>query len=390
MCIQQKQGALKRDFFHAMVITGNTIEKDTLTRALRNSMPFKQLIIAILMISGLGSTQAMNMVDPTFKEHLEKALVDFNAYTGFKYHFINNMCDVDTLCIEPGKTVGQLIDEALLTNTQKALFIAQVVQCRRTDRGAVIRTLYRAYEEDSMALWYLKDWLDIGRYLNFYDPGDIDSTDYDTENPGKTIGDRIAEHLSMSEKAQKKGVLAAVFGALRSLADVHVSKPTDDSTGKDKTKSMNELRKKALDFAKLAQYSRSNKHSVSVTLFKAYENDPTLFADLKEWQDFVKADVRTIYYDASKTRTLAQRIDALKRDDVSNLFKISNATLTKPNPILESPPKSNNDDKKAKWSMGKTLGVTALVASAGLLYYYMSNKDSKKNLVDQPQALEKH
>ncbi len=207
-----------------------------------------------------------------------------------------------------------------------------LVDCNDRIRPQRFRDLYENYEIDPARRFAnLQIWVERHRQ-------DIDKVDY---YDGKTIGDRIAERLST-----------------------------------------NEHRKEALVFAKIAQSARSNKHSVMVTLFKAYEKDSSVIADLKDWQDFVKADSSEIYYDSAKKITIAQRVEALNRDALTSIFKLSQAA-----PDAKAKLSGKSDDgKKAKWSMGKKVGVvTALAAGAGLLYYYMNNKDSKNKLSDQSQ-----
>ncbi len=513
-------------------------------------MSFKRLLIAILVASGFGSLQAMNMVDPTFKELLERALIDRAAYEDFRNHFNSDMCNVDELFIEPGKTVGQRISEALVTHPNTAILVARVVHCRRTDKRSVIRTLYKAYENgyavlDAIAYWApyaqpdvdryhyqdpakkcdksiadriaerldvdetreetlavarllqgfrtnkgsvfytlfrayesgqdvlddLKSWIkmfpldvdqfyynskskqtigeritellraketrkealeiaiivdpkrsdrnsvmqtlyqayendstaleDLEDWLNqFEEADDIDTIDYDPAKPGKTIGDRVGERLNMNAQSKDtsvKEIASSVFSSLgnpfgaffsRKKGAGAVGAPARKDSQRFRELSANEHRKEALAFAKLVQRVRSNKHSVLLTLFKAYETDSTVFEDLKEWQGFVKADVSKIYYDSDKKVTLAQRIEALKRDDVSNLFKLSPATssdITIDKEPIKKDRKKNND---GTWSLGKKVGaVGALVAGAGLVYYFMSSKGPKNTLSQKPQAL---
>ncbi len=515
-------------------------------------MLLKRFLIIILVVSGFGSMQAIDMIDPISKELLERALVDQGAFEDFRDHYRNDMYNVDKLLIEPDKTAGQLIADHLVTHAKTALKVAELVHSKRTNRVSVIRTLYRAYENgqtvwDDLVYWVkfarpdvdkvhydpvngdmtigqhitkrlkdrrtrkealavaellqgtrtnkntvfrvlykayeidrevlndLESWfqkfpLDVDRcyyapakqgdkttigehilerlrdkatrkealevacivdlersrhqsviqtlyrayevdptaledlenWFDCFEEGgdDIDYVDYDSTKPGKTIGDRIAERLNIkahSKNAHKKGRLASAFESLYHVVfDAFATKKelfvvdTDPATGEllYDGLSAHEHRKEALAFAKLAQRGRSKKHSVTLTLFKAYEQDPTVFADLKEWQDFVKADSSKIYYDSDKKITLAQRIEALKRDDVSNLFKLSPATpsdITIDKEPIKKDRKKNND---GKWSLGKKVGaVGALVAGAGLVYYFMNAKDSKNTLSQNPQTL---
>ncbi len=511
-------------------------------------MPLKRFLIIILVVSGFGSMQAMDMVDPTFKELLERALIDRAANEDFRNHFNGDMCNVDELFIEPGKTVGQRISEALVTHTNTAVLVARIVHCRRTDKRSVIRTLYKAYENgyavlDAIAWWVpyaqpdidryhyqdpakksdktiadriterldvdetreatlavaelfqpyrslecsvfhtlyrayesgqdvlddLKSWIkkfpldvdqfyyngkskqtmgeritellraketrkealeiaiivdtqrsnrrsvmqtlyqayesdpttleDLENWLNEFEEeaDNIDTIDYDPAKPGKTIGDRLAERLNMNAQSKDTSVketAPSVFSSLGNPFGAFFSKkkgagavgaPVSKDSQRFTELSANEHRKEALAFAKLAQRTRSNKHSVLVTLFKAYEKDTTVFADLKEWQDFVKADSSKIYYDSDKKVTLAQRIETLKRDDVSNLFKLSPATPNIDKKVYKVDRKITHD---GKWSMGKKAGVVgALIAGAGLVYYFMNAKDSKNTISQKPQTL---
>ncbi len=252
--------------------------------------------------------------DKTALEDLESWVKDFEK-------------DVDKTAdlAHPGKTIGERITELLKDKTTRkdALAIAMIVQDYRSNEDIVFQTLYKAYESDPTALKELQSWFDE------YEGDDVDKIQYNPAKAGKTIGERIAARLS-----------------------------------KDKT------RKDALAVAKLVQGDRSDKESVLRTLYTAYEKDQTVFADLKEWQEFVNADITAIRFDPALPETIAQRIEALKRDDLTNLFKIT---------ATAQPKAKTPDDKKAKWSIGKTLGLTTLAAGAGVLcyYYYMNSKDSK-------------
>ncbi len=318
--------------------------------------------------------------------------------------------DVDDIYYDPanedGGTIGEHIVDRLKTkDTRKAaLDVAILVDEYRANRDIVMQTLYAAYEKDHTVLEDIKKWI-----VAFEGADDVDEIDYNPQDPGKTIGDRITERLRTQRDKKEALAVAAVVQEARSCKKVifrelfkdylcdnavyaelegwFLKFPLDiDMVFYDRAKRIetigdrlakhlrtNTHRKEALAVAKLVQGARSLKNSVLLTLFKACEKDPTVFSDLKEWQEFVKADVSKIYYDSAKKITIAQKVAALNRDDVSNLFKHS--TITQP-----------VDGKKAKWSMGKKVGVvTALAAGAGLLYYLMNNKDSKNKLSEQPQ-----
>ncbi len=319
--------------------------------------------------------------------------------------------DVDDIDYDPADkdagTIGEHITKRLkVRDTRKAaLDVAMLVDEYRADRNIVMQTLYAAYEKDQTVLEDIKKWI-----VAFEGADDVDEIDYNPEDPGKTIGDRITERLRTQWHKKEALAIAAVVQGARSckkvifrelykdyelfcdnaayaeLEDWFVKFPLDIDTvfygSAKRTETIgdriakhlrtNTHRKEALAVAKLVQGARSQKNSVLLVLYKAYEKDPTVFVELKEWQEFVKADVSKIYYDSAKKITIAQKVAALSRDDVSNLFKHS--TITQP-----------VDGKKAKWSMGKKVGVvTAFAAGASLLYYYMNNKDSKNKLSDQP------
>ncbi len=268
------------------------------------------------------------------------------------------------------------------TEVDGFLEVARIVYSEDASGQSKLQTLYKLYEKDPTVLKDGEYWFET-----FFDAGeDIDKVDFDPAHPGKTIGDRITERLNINpkrKKAPKKGVFASAldfvlraFVSERDLVDRATGDKTVDGFAEDV--SPTEHRKEALAFAKLAQRARSNKDSVLVTLFKAYEKDPSVFADLMEWQDFVKADVSKIYYDSLRTITLAQRIESLDRDDLSNLFKLSRTTL--------SPTKPGKNAKSSKWSMGEKVAVGALAAGAGLLCYYMLNKDPKNLGSDKQHA----
>ncbi len=246
--------------------------------------------------------------------------------------------DVDKVAdqADPNKTIGECITEKLRVKATRkdALAVARLVYEHRSDENVVLQTLYTAYENDAAVFEELKDW--VNECVE-----DVDKTDYDPTNPGMTIGGRIAERISAAA-----------------------------------------TRKDALAVAEIVQMDRSDKESVLRTLYTAYEKDQAVFDDLKEWQHKVKADVTTIRFDPALPETIAQRIQALGRDDLSNLFKIT--AIAQANPAPNAKP---NAAKQSSWSMGKTLGVAALAAGAGFAYYYMINKNLKKNSADQPQAL---
>ncbi len=246
--------------------------------------------------------------------------------------------DVDKVADQagPNKTIGECITEKLRVKATRkdALDLARLVWDHRSNKNIVLQTLYTAYENDTAVFKDLENW------VNGFEE-DVDTTDYDPTNPGMTIGGRIAERLSAAA-----------------------------------------TRKDALAVAEIVQMDRSDKESVLRTLYAAYEKDQSVFDDLKEWQRKVDADVTTIRFDPALPETIAQRIEALGRDDLSNLFKIT--ATAQANPVPNAKP---NAPKQSSWSMGKTLGVAAVVAGAGFVYYYMINKNLKKNSADQPQAL---
>ncbi len=392
-------------------------------------MSFKRLLITILVVSGFGSLQAMNMVDPTFKELLERALVDHTAYRAFQDYYRRDTFDVDDRLIEPGKTVGQFINEALVNDrldkavrrhkvvfslTKEALAVAKLVYVKRSDKSSVTRTLYKGHECGLVVLDELEDWIKYAR-------PDVDKLYYDAAKRDMTIGEHLTKRLQEKEtrreaikvadivyvdRSNYQSVLQTLYKAYENdstaLEDLHywfdlfleggedIDTIDFDPARPGKTigdrvterLSTNEHRKEALAFAKLAQGVRSRKNSVLVTLFKAYEKDSTVFADLKEWQDFVKADVSKIYYDSAKKITIAQRVATLKRDDVTSIFKQSKAA---PDAQAKSTGKSD-DGKKATWSMRKKVGVVgALIAGAGLLYYYTNYKNPKNAVSDKSQ-----
>lgn len=275
------------------------------------------------------------------------------------------------------------------TEVDGFLEVARIVYAEDANGQSKLQTLYKLYEKDPTVLKDGEYWFET-----LFDAGeDIDKVDYDPEDPElstrswrRTIGERITQRLNINpqrKKAPKKGIFASalhyVLRAFISERDL-VDRATEDKAvdGFREDVSPTEHRKEALAFAKLAQRARSNKDAVLVTLFKAYEKDPSVFADLMEWQDFVKADVSKIYYDSVSTITLAQRIESLDRDDLSNLFKLSRTTL--------SPTKPNKNAKSSKWSMGEKVAVGALAAGAGLLCYYMLNKDPKNIGSDKQHA----
>ncbi len=395
-------------------------------------MVLKRLLIIVLGVSGFGSMQAMDMVDPTFKELLERALVDHTAYKAFQDYYRRDTFDVDDRLIEPGKTVGQFINEGLVNErldkvvrrhkvvfslTKEALAVAKLVYVKRSDKPSVTRTLYKGHESGLVVLDELEDWVEYAR-------PDVDKLYYDPAKRDMTIGEHLTKRLQ--EKATRReaikvadilyvdrsnyqSVLQTLYKAyendLTALEDLHywfdlfleggedIDAIDFDPARPGKTigervterLSTNEHRKEALAFAKLAQGVRSRKNSVLVTLFKAYEKDSKVFADLREWQEFVQADSSKIYYDSAKKITIAQRVAGLKRDDVTNIFKLSKSAPSDAN----AKPKANADDaKKAKWSMSKKAGIVgALIAGAGLLYYYMNYKDPKNTISEKPQTL---
>ncbi len=313
--------------------------------------------------------------------------------------------DIDRIDYDPaspGKKIGDHITDGLKEKATRkaALAVAMIVEEKRSKNDIVMQTLYRAYESDLEALEDLKKWVD-----GFEGREDVDEVDYDPANPGKKIGECITELLNSPATRQKALAAAAVVQRDRSFNNEVVRAlykayerdngvyddlkswltlfPVDiDKVYYDLLKdtigdritirlSIDVHRKEALAISKLLQGARSDQKTVLLTLFKAYEQDQKVFADLKEWQDFVKADAHKIYYDYAKNITLAQRIDALKRNDLSDLFK---STTT-----------NARDGKKANWS--KAVGLGALAAGAGLLYYYMIYKDPKKSVSEKPQAL---
>ncbi len=324
--------------------------------------------------------------DPTALEELKSWLEDFEE-------------NVDAMNYAPGKTIGARITDRLINPATRkgALAVAKLVQVDRTNKDIVLQTLYIACENDKTALEDLEGWVKVSKK-------DVDAVNY---APGKTIGERITERLNNKATRKEALAVAMVVQLDRSKDDIvfqtlykaYESDPTalqelqswfDEFTGDDVDKiqydpakagktigeriaarlSKDKTRKEALAVAKLVQAERSNKESVLRTLYTAYEKDQTVFADLKEWQEFVNADVTAIRFDPALPETIGQRIEALKRDDLSNLFKIT-ATAQ---PNAKTP-----DDKKAKSSIGKTLGLATLVAGAGVLcyYYYMNFKASK-------------
>ncbi len=313
--------------------------------------------------------------------------------------------DIDRIDYDPaspGKKIGDHITDGLQEKATRkaALAVAMIVEEKRSKNDIVMQTLYRAYESDLEVLEDLKKWVDglEGRE-------DVDEVDYDPANPGKKIGERITELLNSPTTRQKALAAAAVVQRDRSFEKevvrvLYKAYEHDNGVYDDLKSWLNQFpvdidkvyyrllkdtigdriterlitdahRKEALAVAKLFQGARRNQESIVLTLFKAYEQDQKVFADLKEWQDFVKVDAHKIYYDFDKKITLAQRIDALKRNDLSDLFK---STTT-----------NAHDGKKANWS--KAVGLGALAAGAGLLYYYMIYKDPKKNVSEKPQAL---
>ncbi len=284
-------------------------------------MLVKRLLTVTLIVSLFGSIQATFDLR-TFKNLLKGALRDHTGYKSFEEYFNKNRVDVDTIMSSDGVTIGQLISHRLYYQQREGvLAVAKLIQNHRSNKSDVFRQLYKAQVIDPTALKDLKDWFE-----QF--PLDVDMVNHDPAHRGKTFGESIAERLKM-----------------------------------------NVARKDALAVAKLVQGARTSKESVLRTLYTAYEKDQTIFGYLKEWQEFVKADVKVIRFDPARPETIAERIQALNRDDLLKLFNL---------------PKTNNDGKKTQWSMGRKVGVAALTACACLLYYYMNSKDKNK-LSEQPQ-----
>ncbi len=284
-------------------------------------MYVKRLLMVTLIVSFFGSIQATFDLK-TFKNLLKGALRDQAGYKAFEEYFNKNRVDVDTIMSRDGVTIGQLISHRLYYKQREGvLAVAKLIQNRRSNKSDVFRQLYKAQVIDPTALKDLKYWFD-----QF--PLDVDTVVHDPVHPGKTFGECIAQRLRLH--SARKGALAV---------------------------------------AKLVQGARTEKESVLRTLYKAYEIDQSVFGDLKEWQEFVKVDVKVIRFDPACSETIAERIQALNRDDLLKLFNL---------------PKTNNDGKKMQLSMGKKVGVVVLAAGAGLLYYYMNSKDKNK-LSEQPQ-----
>jgi hypothetical protein len=237
------------------------------------------------------------------------------------------------------RTIGERIAE-LFTNTEHrkaALELAKLLQVDRSDKDMVFQTLFSAWENDATVVEDLQSWI-----KDFEE--DVDDIDCCITGSGKRIGERISELLS--SRTYRKGALAV---------------------------------------AKMVQAGRRDKHMVLRALFAACENDRTdkeAFNLLKEWQEFVKADIAVIIVDPTNSETIRDRIANLSRNDLSAVFdhsatKASNSTNTG----------SAATKKGSSLSPAKIVGAAVLVVG-GLLYYYRIKNDANKQRTDRDYAVQ--
>lgn len=158
-----------------------TVDKDTVAQFLGASTYAKGPDLLALPVIHSYRDDAL-----CYKSMFERALDDKTQIDGFRdlcswFKDNSSPYDVDTLLFSPGKTVGEFITEQLGTGRREnALKIAELVQDDRSDKDAIVRTLFKSIERggntDELKTWCAAfPTLDLGAIT--YDPVDPKNSD---------------------------------------------------------------------------------------------------------------------------------------------------------------------------------------------------------------------
>lgn len=370
---------------------------------------------AILTLPGIQSFRSEANAQ---RRLFEKALAGSVSIEDFEAAY--QAYDVDEMLMGDGKTLGQYLSEALASQNKNALEVARVVHNDRSDKDAVVRALFAAWEKDHAAFDSLKAWVEKGFNEN------IDYIECEVGNrlaigeritqllatdraavvkvallfqPNRTMNVAISEQLinewehDRSKFADLKAWLeSAYFGNLEEITAEFfelfekdpaaafdgyktwfTAHPIDVDVAILKTKTVKRhieklfasQRKEALRVAELVQPKRSNKEAFFKFLFAEFEKDATLLNDLKSWVSTV--DVDTLDYDG--TQTYRQKIDSLNNESLSKIFAKA--------PVPQ-PTRGPQDLKKAIWwTTPKKVGAVILAGSALAWYWYKKGANTR-------------